>query len=559
MRAQAPPSGRADLIGSGLESVPGWWGAGGRAGWLPDGDLGVGSPWTLAGLVTGAWVIEESPAGIAGVQSPLVWSDSVEVRAGEGGAWEGFDAGLAAARSGEALDPRPGDGWRPRTDVALVNGSNGLRDHSVHLWRRDTLGALRIEAASGERGGLGDIRAGSIAGAGRDLYGIAGAMDRGAHRLEASFAHRRSNASLAGGESQDARGEAGSAGYRHRGDRWRIGAALHRGYDHLDSRGGSWLERRRLADATAAVVGIERVSGRNRWGARGSWRESGVTPEAGGSPRSRARALWGSMRWQGPVAEGDLELAVGVGDHSAIGRSGVAPSLAWRFRGRPWEGRVTFERLTTPVWSDLAPGEKPFLQDTWAGGLELSASVGAGGRARIGFLAGHTVARALLPRIPLEAVALRSGFRADPGAYDFGLLTAEARWRTRRWGAAVEGFILAHDVSILQPQVDPSRGGRVLAELGFGLFHGDLAVRPRIEAWAVGPCESEATPSRLLPAYGTLRAALELTLADATLLIEGRNLADRPATRTWVDTITGIEASGPGREVRATLIWRLWN
>jgi hypothetical protein len=114
-------------------------------------------------------------------------------------------------------------------------------------------------------------------------------------------------------------------------------------------------------------------------------------------------------------------------------------------------------------------------------------------------------------------------------------------------------------MSTLQPQVDPSRGGRVLAELGFKLFQGDLAVRPRLEVWAVGPRESEATPSHPLPAYGSIRAALELTLADATLLIDGRNLADRRATRTWVDTITGIEASGPGRELRVTLIWRLWD
>jgi len=565
-RAQAPPAGRAELIGSGLESVSGWWGGGGRAGWLPDGDLGGGDPWTLAGLVAGAWVIEEagrapsgmSPPGVAGAQSPLVWFDSVLVRTGEGGAWEGFDAGLAVARAGETLDRRPGGGWRPRTDVALVNGSNGLRDNSVSLSRRDTLGALRIEAASGERAG-GGLGAGGVTSTGRDLYGIAGAMERGAHRWEGSFAHRRSNASLVGGESQDARGEAGSAGYRHAGDRWRIAAAVDRGYDRHDSRGGPWLERRRLADATAAALVIERAGERDRWGARGSWRETGVTPEAGVSARSRARALWGAMRWQGPVGEGELELAVGAGHHSALGRTPVAPSLAWRFHGRPWEGRVTIERLTTPVWADLAPGERPFLQDTWAGGLELGAAVASGGRARIGFLAGHTVSRAVLARIPLEAVALRSGYRVDPGPYDFGLLVAEARWRTGRWGAAIEGFILAHDASALQPQVDPSRGGRVLAELGFKLFQGDLAVRPRLEAWAVGPRESEATPSHPLPAYVSMRAALELTLADATLLIDGRNLADRRAARTWVDTITGIEASGPGRELRVTLIWRLWD
>lgn len=492
--------------------------------------------------------------GAAGAQGPLVWFDSLHVSAGEGGAWEGFDAGLAGARAGQSLDHRPGDGWSPRTEVSLANGSNGLRDNAVSLWRGDTLGGLRVEAASGERG-----RSGGVTGTGRDLYGIAGARVRGGHRLEASFTHRRANASLVGGESQDARGEAGGGGYRYRGDRWRIGATLNRGYDYHDSRGGTWLERRRLADASAAVLTLEREGASDRWGVRGAWRESGVTPEAGVSGRSRARALWGAVRWQGPVGEGELELALGVGRHTALGRTPLAPSLVWRFQGRPWEGRVTFERLTTPVWSDLAPGQNPFLQDTWAGGLDLGAEVGAGGRARIGFLAGHTGSRALLARLPLEAVALRSGFRADRGSYDFGLLVAEARWRTGRWGAAIEGFILARDASALQPQVDPGRGGRVLAELGFRLFQGDLIVRPRLEAWAVGPRESEATPSRSLPGYGTTGAALELTLADATLLIEGRNFADHRAARTWVDTVTGIEASGPGRELRVTLNWRLWD
>lgn len=483
-----------------------------------------------------------------------MWFDSLQVSSGEGGAWEGFDAALAGVRAGQPLGQSPGGGWKPRTDVSLTNGAGGLRDNGISLWRGDSLGGLRVEAASGEHAAVG-----GITGWGRDLYGIAGAMGRGAHRFEVSFAHRRANASLAGGESQDARGEVGAVGYRHLGDRWRIGATLDRGYDRHDSRGGPWLEGRRLADATAGALAVERRVASGRWGVRGSWCESGVVAEAGAVGRARARALWGAGLWQGPLGEGDLEVAVGGGHHTALGRVPVAPSLVWRLRDPRWEARVTFERLVTPVWTDLAPGERPFLQDTWAGGIDLGVTVAAGGRARIGFLAGRTASRALLARLPLEAVALRSGFRADPGRYDFGLLVAEARWRTGRWGTAIEGFVLARDASALQPDVDPGRGGRVVADLGFKLFQGDLVLRPRVEAWGVGPRESEATPSRRLPSYGTFGAALEVTLADATVLIEGRNLADRPATRTWVDTITGIEASGPGRELRATLIWRLWD
>jgi hypothetical protein len=495
------------------------------------------------------------PPGTVGAQAAIAGFDSLHVSAGEGGAWEGFEAALGRARAGPGIDGRPGDGRRARTDLTFTSGSNGLRDNAVSLWRGDSLGGLRIEAASGERGA-----AGGIAG-GRDLYGIAGATVRGPHRIEGAFAHRRANARLAGGEAEDARDEAGRVAYRRLGDRWRLTAALVRGYGHHDSDGpgGTLPERRRLADATAGDLTIERAGTRDRWGVRGSWRETAVTPDAQAGGRVRARALWGAARWQGPVGEGELEIAVGAGHHDALRATPVAPSLVWRFRGAPWDGRVTFERLLTPVWSDLAPGESPFLQDTWAGGLDLGAASPGGGRARAGFLAGHTRHRAILERRPLEALALRSGMRAEAQGYDFGLVTAEAGWRTRRWGIAIEGFVLARDASALQPQVDPARGGRALIEAGFSLFGGDLQVRPRCEVWAVGPRESEAVPSRALPGYGLLTGALELTVADATVLIEGRNLGDHRTVRTWVDSATGVEAPGPGRELRMSLIWRLWD
>src|SRR5262245_25897971 len=98
--AQVPSAGRDELLGSGSVSMPDWWGAGGRAGWLSDGDLGTAPPWTLAGLVVGAWSIE-APArplralpspGILGAQEPLSWSDSVGIAAGRDAAWRGFDA-----------------------------------------------------------------------------------------------------------------------------------------------------------------------------------------------------------------------------------------------------------------------------------------------------------------------------------------------------------------------------------------------------------------------------------------------------------------------------------
>jgi hypothetical protein len=198
-----PSAGRDELLGSGSVSLPDWWGAGGRAGWLADGDLGTAPPWTLAGLVIGAWSIE-APArplralpwpGVMGAQEPLSWSDSVGIAAGRDAAWRGFDASLATASGGQPLVREPGDEVRARSDVTLTRGDHQMNDNGIGFSRGDTLRGLRIEAASGRRGPAGGIVAG-----GRDLYALAMATTRGAQRIEGSFSHRRSSAQLAGTE-----------------------------------------------------------------------------------------------------------------------------------------------------------------------------------------------------------------------------------------------------------------------------------------------------------------------------------------------------------------------
>ncbi len=494
------------------------------------------------------------PPGVAGAQDALAWFDSLAVVAGEGGGWDGFDAALARASAGPGLTGRPGSGWQPRADLVLTNGSRGLGDHALTLWRGDSLGGVRAEAASGER-----AAAGGLAGAGRDLYGVAGAVVRGRHLVEAAFAHRRANASLVGGEAQEVRGESGHGRYRYQGAGWQVDASVARGYDRHESAGGGSPPGLRLADANAATLELERGGERGRLALRWSWSDTRVMPAQGSGTRERGRGQWGAVRWQGPFGDGRLEAALGLGRHGGIERTAVAPSLAWRFTGTPWEGRVVLERLLTPVWTDLAVGQSAFLQDTWVSGLEVGGRAAGGGRARVSFLAGRTRDRALLARLPLESLALRSGFRADPHVYDFGLLVGEALWRSPHWAGGLEGFALARDASPLQPWVDPGRGGRVFAEAGMALFQGDLRIRPRVEAWAIGPRESEASPSRALPGYVSFAAGLELTLGDAVLLIEGRSLEDRARPQTWVDAATGTEALGPGRELRTTFIWRLWD
>jgi hypothetical protein len=91
------------------------------------------------------------------------------------------------------------------------------------------------------------------------------------------------------------------------------------------------------------------------------------------------------------------------------------------------------------------------------------------------------------------------------------------------------------------------------------LFQGDLRIRPRVEANGIGPRESEAVAAHTLPGYVTFGAGVALTLADAELLFEGRNLEGRARPQTWVDSATGTDAIGPGRELRATFTWRFWN
>jgi len=489
---------------------------------------------------------------VPGAQDALAWFDTLRTMEGGRGGWDGFDATLARATVGTDLMSRPTSGWRPRADLALTNGGFGLGDHALTLWRGDSLSAVRVDVASGERAAEG-----ALAGGGRDLYDVAGAVARGRHTIEGGFAHRRSLASLAGGESEEARGEAGYGRYRFQSARWRLDAAFTRGYTRHLSQDAALTPGVRLADENAAHVDLERAGPSSRLAARWSWSDGHVAPTGGA--RDHAVAHWGALRWEGPFGEGRLEAAVGVGHQSVVGRTVAAPSLAWRFAALPWTARVVVERVTTPVWSDLAAGQSAFLQDTWVTGIDAGTGPTARGRVHVSLLAGRSHDRALIERLPLEALALRAGYRADPHAYDFGLLVGEAMWRSTHWGAGLEGFALTRDSSPLQPRVDPGGGGRVYLEARARFFQGDLRVRPRIEASGIGRRESEAVAAHSLPGYVTLGAGLELTLADAALLLEGRNLEGRARPQTWVDSATGSDALGPGRELRATFTWRFWN
>ena len=172
---------------------------------------------------------------------------------------------------------------------------------------------------------------------------------------------------------------------------------------------------------------------------------------------------------------------------------------------------------------------------------------------------GRSYDRALLSRAPLEELWLRAGHRRDPDPFDFGLLRAAAVWDLPAGRFSAEGFALSRDRSRAQAEIDPGYGGRTAAEGRFRVFGGDLEVWLRLGADLVGRRESEAEPPRRLGAYVTSHAEAILTLSDFTLSISMRGLEDRPQPQSWISSLTGREALGPGRATNVRLFWRLFD
>src|SRR5439155_24216185 len=107
---------------------------------------------------------------------------------------------------------------------------------------------FRVESGSGSRNIVG-----AFDGAGRHVWGAAGATHRGPHRFEASFAQRGESASLELA-NESVSGETWRLAYRFNGARFRAGLSVARGHDHSDSEIDINLEQvpaSRDADATA--------------------------------------------------------------------------------------------------------------------------------------------------------------------------------------------------------------------------------------------------------------------------------------------------------------------
>jgi hypothetical protein len=306
-------------------------------------------------------------------------------------------------------------------------------------------------------------------------------------------------------------------------------------------------------------------------GARLAWTEGSVRRIGDGAFASRTHALWGAVRTEALVGGGRLELALGGGRHDAVRRFEMIPSLTYRRRARGLDGELRFERLVTPVGSDLAVGQAPFLQRAWVATLQAVRADSGSWGARASLRLGRVYQRAVATREPLEDLWLRGGLRAQYGTYDFALADAGLGWRARHAEAGLEGFAQAHRtptdtvwaVGVSGPErvarADPDAGFRAWLAGSARLFGGDLGVRLRGEVAGMGTRELPGPAVRRLPGFTTFTAAADLTLGDATIVVRARNLEDRPREESWVDSSTGLPAVGGRRELRLTLVWRLFN
>jgi hypothetical protein len=223
--------------------------------------------------------------------------------------------------------------------------------------------------------------------------------------------------------------------------------------------------------------------------------------------------------------------------------------------------------VVTPVWSDLAPGVSPFVQDTWLGGADVTMGLPARQWVAVGGLAAEIGNRAWLQVSPVRDIALRYGWSADLERVQDAMLTVETGVKRRGWALEASGYSRVRPPGSQPAKVDPAVGGRVRAETGFRAFTGDLGVLLRAEAAWVGPRENESLPGyfvqpRALPGYATYSAAVAMQLGDATLALRATNLEDVAHPQSWTDPSSpfpGVPADGTGRQYRFDISWPFFN
>jgi len=555
------------LVGAGFADLESWRSEPGQPGWTSEAWLGVPYLPVLAGHVTGSW--SESVAGTTPEMMPwpgvparhsLAWADSVGASFGPGSAWAGFDGALASV---SALRYAP-ENARARAVFRYATGDLGADQNALAFERGDSLGWGRIEAATARRGA-----AGSLGLTGEHLWSVSGSTTRGHHRVDGAFTQRGFGGELFERAYREASsGQSATLGWRYTRGTQFVSARVERAFDqHQSYDDGSesyLLYSRRDARETRATAEWGSVRGIHTLGARFQADDIEVrrlTPTdvpfyLNQTFDRRERSWWGSLAWTTPAADGLLRVDLGAGHSGALDRTLAAPGISLAFGDARLGGRLIAMRVVQPVWADLFAGQSSFLQNTWAGGFELSSQGALHAQGSV--LVGVTRDRAIWLRHPIEDLVLRYGAVPNPDRDAFTLATSGLDWRGRHFGLGASGFVLRSERSTIQAQVDPEFGARAGLETRFTLFQGDLGVTLRAETAAVGSRENEATLVRL-PGYLTTGALASVTLGDAVIVFRVRNLENTPHEETWLDPRDLSVAKGPGRELAISLTWRMFN
>jgi len=554
-------SGR-DADGLADSDAPAWWSSPGFPGWTPSAGLGTAFAWTFAGHSLGGWSTRSSVSApqfpwpsVEDARRPLTWSDSLAVREGGDGGWLGPDATLATAESFH----RATRDVRARAVFRAEGAEFGMNRYSLTFERGDSARWLRYEASSAKHDPFAAI------GRGADhIWNLAVGWSRGAHRLSGTIGQRGVAEQLSHADvSEHASGESGGGTYEWaRGGR-RLLLAFQRGLDHrediIDVENLALSFSRREGQENRAEVQAAAPFAKGSLAARVAWSEARVVRLYDDAFDLHNTTWWGALKLDRPTADGRLDLELGGGRSGALDQGLFAPSASLTFGTDAVHGRMVAERMVHPVWSDLAPGQSAFLQRTDALGFEAGAS-NARVRGDVGLLSGLTRDRAIVFPYPIEDIWLRAGATAETRRYTFALFTVStgATWSHTSLGGS--GFALGRDQDQSEPRVEPDFGARAYLEDRFTAFKGDLAVRIRLEGAGIGERESKTGGQEVvLPGYFTSSAIAIVTLADATATLRVANLEDRPHEEPWIDPGTGVIAKGPGRSVRVTFTWRLFN
>jgi len=543
--------------GTALPDPQSWWGEYGYPGWVADLWLDGESPAQVAGHARGGLRIDEplrpprSLADPGGTRSfiPLTFYDSLRVVQGVGSARQGFDGALTT------LEGRTG-GPGPRGADAVLDlrsGDFNWDENSLMVGRRDSTSWLRAEAYDLKRNPFGYYET-----AGRHMWDLAGGLTRKRHSVWGSFSQEARASSLRSTEEQSTEAHVGSASYRYDAP---SGGGFELDYARARSRYESFAD---YFDQSIRSATNERFAGSmwHRSGFTGSleYRKEHVLRSLSDEFDAHAHSLWGTFGWSGMLGAGRLDATLGAGTHQALdNKLYPAPSVSYEVQGSGFTARAGIERVLHAQWVDLVLDVNPFLQSTWAGVLDLNLGSTPQRHARLTYLAGRTRARIIINRTPLEEFALRTGAFPDPDLYGFGLFSAEGHTEWRALFFTGSAFVLSRPRSDAQSRVDPGSGGRAIVGTRFHLFQGDLAVQLWGGAEGVGARESEIAAERVLPAYATSSFGTTIRWGEVWITVRARNLENESHEEPWEDAESGLEALGPGRELRFALTAVLHN